>query len=106
MVVEIDVDEFKEKIDSNENFILVDVRFEEELKFGKINSDQIWIPLDEFSERFKELDKTKEIILYCRSGGRSYGAADFLIRKGFSKVTNLKGGILAWRKFDSSIEYY
>jgi len=106
MIKETTINQLKEKIDKKEEFILIDVRTEEEMFFGKINYNSLFIPLHEIPSKIQGLDKEKEIITYCRSGERSSFAASYLSKHGFTKVSNLKGGILAWRKFDSAIIPY
>ncbi|GAG18733.1 unnamed protein product, partial [marine sediment metagenome] len=54
------------------------------------------LPVGEIEERWHELDPTREIVVYCRSGRRSAIAAEKLIRLGFKKVKNMTGGILDW----------
>jgi len=54
--------------------------------------------MGELSQRLSELEqyKDQELVVYCRSGGRSARCIEFLQAKGFNKLLNLKGGILAW----------
>ena len=47
-------------------------------------------------KRFAELDKGREMVVHCKSGMRSAKAIAFLRQQGFTKLRNLKGGILAW----------
>ncbi|KKP92473.1 MAG: Uba/thif-type NAD/fad binding fold protein [Parcubacteria group bacterium GW2011_GWA1_36_12] len=105
-IKEINIDELKKKIDNNEDFILVDIRTEPELRFGKIKYKQLFIPMHELPLRLNELNKDKEIILYCRVGNRTYGTAEYLIQQGFKNVASLEGGIMAWKKFDDSVIPY
>ncbi|MBT8241569.1 MAG: rhodanese-like domain-containing protein [Acidimicrobiia bacterium] len=55
------------------------------------------IPLGELPARFHELDRSRPVVLVCRSGGRSMQAARFLTAKGFGDVVNLSGGLLAYQ---------
>ena len=48
------------------------------------------------------LDKSKEYLIYCRSGARSGSACNYMAQSGFAKVTNMAGGIMTWR---GEIEY-
>lgn len=75
--------------DSNKH-ILLDIRDELELETGSIEKS-INIPLDSLRIRLNELDKTKEIWVYCAVGLRGYIAARILMQYGFS-VKNLIGG--------------
>jgi adenylyltransferase/sulfurtransferase len=98
--------ELKAKLDGGESFELVDVREEFELDIGKLPYTK-WIPLVELADRVGELDKSKETVVYCRSGGRSGQAVRFLRGEGFTNARNLLGGILRWSDdVDPSIEKY
>ncbi|HLD89205.1 MAG TPA: rhodanese-like domain-containing protein [Candidatus Nanoarchaeia archaeon] len=96
IVPEITSKELSNKRAKKEDFVLLDVREEDERKLSRIGND-LFIPMSVLSGRFKELPKNKEIIIYCRSGVRSYNVAAFLIRNGFNAVS-LKGGIDNWQK--------
>ncbi|MGD6842843.1 rhodanese-like domain-containing protein [Bacillus infantis] len=73
---------------------IVDVREVDEVKEGRI-PDSVNIPLGLLEFRMHELDKDKEYVLVCRSGGRSGRACQLLESHGF-KVVNMEGGMLAW----------
>ncbi|HLC56574.1 MAG TPA: rhodanese-like domain-containing protein [Candidatus Nanoarchaeia archaeon] len=90
----IDASEVKKKMDKKEKFILLDVRTQWERDIVKLDDDKI-IPIQELEERYKELDKKKEIICYCHHGNRSLIAAQFLHEKGF-KAKSMNGGIEYW----------
>lgn len=83
---------------NRENAVLVDVREQSEISDGML-ADAIHIPLSVFGKRVAELDKHKDatVIVYCRSGNRSSGACRTLTQRGFDKVHNLAGGIMAWQ---------
>jgi rhodanese-related sulfurtransferase len=79
--------------------LLVDVRERNEvaqLAFEVPNI--INIPLSEFEIRYKELPFDKDLVMVCRSGGRSLRAAVFLINNGYDslKVVNMQHGIIRW----------
>ena len=80
--------------------VLVDVREPDEVVEGTL-PDSLNIPLTEFVERSSELDANKPIVLFCRSGGRSAQAAQYLVDSGFGDVANLEGGMLAWQEQSS-----
>ena len=84
--------------DDDNKTVLLDVRETSELNEGMLN-DAIHIPLSNLSGRLSELDKYKEspILVYCRSGNRSGSVCRTLTGRGFDKVYNLAGGIMAWR---------
>ena len=77
--------------------ILVDVREANELEQLAYDVPNILhIPLTEFEERYIEIPKDKEVVMVCRSGGRSLRAAGFLVNHGYDKVVNMKHGMIRW----------
>jgi rhodanese-related sulfurtransferase len=88
--------EAKVIMDTIEEFILLDVRTEEEFKERRINGAFL-IPYDEIKERANEElpNKNTTILIYCRSGRRSEAAAISLANLGYSRVYNF-GGINDW----------
>ena len=100
---EINVQELKEMIDSKSNFILLDVRSDNEVLVSKINSS-IHIPMHEIPNRLNEIDKDKLVIVQCKLGQRSAKVCEFLIENNYKNVKNLHGGIKAWsEEIDPSI---
>jgi rhodanese-related sulfurtransferase len=86
--------------------LLLDVREEWELAIARLEQ-AVHIPMGSVPERLDELDPAAEIVVLCRSGGRSAQVARFLQQQGFSNVWNLAGGILAWsEQLDPSIAQY
>ena len=77
------------------NDILLDVRTKEEFELGSISS-AINIPIDNLRERMVELDKNKNIYIYCQAGLRGYLAQRILVQNGFNKILNLSGGYQLW----------
>ena len=73
---------------------IIDVREVDEVAAGRIPS-ALNMPLGLVEFRMHELDKSKEYIMVCRSGGRSGRAAQFLESYGFN-VINMAGGMLTW----------
>ncbi len=94
-VPEITVEEMKAKMDRGEDFFLLDVREPNEYQICSIEGAKL-IPLGELAQRTGELDKNREMIIHCKMGGRSAKAVSLLQERGFTRVSNLKGGILAW----------
>jgi len=93
-----------QKLISDKNTILVDVRTPEEVKEGKIpNAINIDFYSNTFEQEISKLDKNKTILVYCRSGRRSAGAAEVLAKKGY-KVINLEGGISNWQSHGLPIQ--
>lgn len=101
------VQELKQKQDaSSEAFVLIDVREPFEYEIARIPGAQL-IPLQEFGEKMETLDRDKEIILHCKSGGRSAMACKALLQLGFENVKNLTGGIRAWsEEIDPTVPIY
>ena len=54
--------------------------------------------MNEIPSKLSKINKNKEIIVYCKSGVRSSKVCEYLIQNNYSKVYNLKGGIIAWAK--------
>lgn len=105
-VPEIGPREVKQMIDGNQPFLLIDVREPHEFQICRIAGSTL-IPLGEIPKRMHELDSASEIVVHCRSGQRSARAVEFLMRAGFQKIHNLKGGILAWSdQVDPSVPKY
>ncbi|OYX16164.1 MAG: NADH oxidase [Algoriphagus sp. 32-45-6] len=92
------VKELKERLEKGEKFHFLDVR--EEWEYEEDNLGALNIPLGELPMKLAELEKWKddEIIVHCRSGARSGNAKKFMEGKGFSKVRNVLGGIIAYRE--------
>jgi rhodanese-related sulfurtransferase len=99
----VNVSEAKQMIESNPDLAILDVRNLEEYESGHIEN-AVLIPVTELEERIDELDKEKETLVYCRSGGRSATAGQILVDTGFSSVYNMLGGIMAWRNAGYWIE--
>ena len=77
---------------------LVDVRTPKELEDGFIdNAQNIDFNSPTFDEDILKLDKSKPVVLYCKSGGRSAKCAEKLKAAGFIKIFDLDGGITKWK---------
>jgi rhodanese-related sulfurtransferase len=106
VVNEISPAELQARREAGSGPLVVDVREKWELEVASI-PDVLHIPMSEIPARSGELDAGREIVVMCRSGGRSMQVAQFLARNGFSSVANLTGGILAWsRDVDPSVRAY
>lgn len=95
MIKSIEVNELNEKLGKEKNLVLVDVREQAEWDEAHIPG-AVFLPLSQLEARFAELPKDKALVLQCRSGKRSMTAATFLKDQGYSDLTNLEGGIMAW----------
>lgn len=84
---------------NHDNAIVLDVREANEFSSGHI-ADAKHIPVGQLANNLKPLEKYKDqaIVVNCRSGARSASACGVLRKNGFTKVYNLKGGILAWQQ--------
>lgn len=96
--MDITVTELKEKLNKEENFVLIDVR--EPYEHEEFNVGGQLIPLNSIPGAVSNLmeHQDDEVVVYCRSGGRSGMAQNYLRQMGFSNVRNLTGGMLAWKK--------
>jgi sulfur-carrier protein adenylyltransferase/sulfurtransferase len=91
----ITAEELKAKRDRGEPVTLVDVREPHEWAISDL-AGSVKIPLATLPQRLGELPRDEEIVVYCRTGGRSGNAVQFLRQKGFDKALNLAGGINHW----------
>lgn len=77
--------------------LLVDVREENEVNELAYDVPNIInIPLSQFESRFSEIPKDQDVVMVCRSGGRSLRAAGFLINHGYDRVVNMEHGMIRW----------
>ncbi|NOT17231.1 MAG: rhodanese-like domain-containing protein [Sulfuriferula sp.] len=83
---------------NHENALILDVREANEFSSGHIANAK-HIPGGQLANSLKTLEKHKDqtIVVNCRSGARSAMACGVLRKNGFTKVYNLKGGIVAWQ---------
>jgi adenylyltransferase/sulfurtransferase len=106
-IPQITVEELKRKLDAKKDVFVLDVREPHEYLIANLGAPQI--PVGEVERRIGELaaQKNREVIVHCRSGARSQKAALILKQAGFTNVSNLAGGILAWAdKIDKSLPKY
>ncbi len=92
----IDVKELKERLANGGAVNILDVR--EEWEYEEVNIGAKNIPLGDLPTRLTEIEswKSEEIVVHCKSGGRSAQAQKYLKGKGYSNVRNLTGGIEAY----------
>jgi molybdopterin/thiamine biosynthesis adenylyltransferase/rhodanese-related sulfurtransferase len=106
-IPQISVQELKRKLDAKEDIFVLDVR--EPHEYQIVNIGVPLIPVGDIERRAPELadKKNSEIIVHCKSGARSQRAALALKNAGFTNVSNLTGGILAWAdKIDPTLPKY
>lgn len=96
MYEQITAENAKKIMEEGEDFIVLDVREQEEFNTGHIHS-AILIPYTEIETMAEEMlpDKDKQILVYCRSGRRSKIAAETLAGLGYTNVKDF-GGIIDW----------
>lgn len=77
--------------------LLIDVR--EQNEYDEVHAAGAKLmPLSEFEASYSTLPRDAELIMICRSGARSERAGQFLLGQGYSNVSNLMGGTLAWQQ--------
>jgi sulfur-carrier protein adenylyltransferase/sulfurtransferase len=104
-IPQITVTDLKQRIDAGEKPFILDVREPFEYQIANIGGKLI--PQGEVPQRLAEIDRNREIIVQCKSGGRSQRIAEFLKQAGYPKVVNLAGGIIAWsNEIDSTVPKY
>lgn len=102
---EITPEELKRKLDAREDVFVLDVREPHEYQICNIGAHLI--PLGQLESRIAELDPSRDIVVHCKSGARSAKAVELLRKTGFHRVSNLRGGILAWaEKIDPKLPRY
>jgi rhodanese-related sulfurtransferase len=94
--VNITAEEAKRIMDSEEGYIILDVRTQEEYDQGHIPG-ATQISHEEIEEKAEEVltDKDQLILVYCRSGRRSKLAAEALLELGYTNIKEF-GGIIDW----------
>ena len=98
--------ELKQELDSGKDVFILDVREPHEYEICCLEGATL-IPLGQVPARIEELNREHDIVVMCRSGARSGKATQYLAQKGFPKVRNLTGGILAWSdEVDPSVPKY
>ena len=74
---------------------LLDVRTEEEYRSHRL-PNSVLIPVQELADRTSELAPAENWFVYCEHGHRSLFACEILSGNGFTKVTNIRGGLAHW----------
>ncbi len=97
LVKEVDAQDLKARIDAGEDIALIDIRSDAEVAQGVL-PDSEHLAMHLIPLRMHDLPKDKDVVLYCRSGARSYHACNFLGQQGIGNVVNLRGGIIAWAR--------
>ena len=104
-VPQISVKEYKQRRDAGDDIFLLDVREPYEFQIAQIGGTLI--PQNDVPKRLKEIPRDREVVVHCKSGGRSQRISEFLKQNGYTNVSNLAGGILAWSaEIDPSVPKY
>ena len=74
---------------------VLDVRTEHEYRSHRL-PDATLVPIQDLAQRLQELDRDTNWLVYCAHGRRSVFACDLLAKAGFTKLSNLRGGLAAW----------
>lgn len=87
-----------------ENHLLIDVRTPAEFEESHLkNAIHIDYFDTSFYDKVKNFGKNKPIFIYCRSGRKSGEISKKLIKKGFTKVYDLEGGIISWKEQQNEV---
>lgn len=95
-MLQISPQELKNKLNSNAEVLLVDIR--EDWEREAYNIGGVHIPMGDLMARLTEIPKDKEVVLYCEKGIRSTIAIQRLEGLGFKNLYNLNGGMKAWKE--------
>jgi rhodanese-related sulfurtransferase len=96
MDYEITPEEVKSKLDTGEEFVLLDVREPWEFETARIDGAKL-IPMGDVPSRaHQELDPEEAIVVVCHHGVRSMNVTVWLRQQGFEKAQSMRGGIDAW----------
>jgi rhodanese-related sulfurtransferase len=97
VVREIESLELMERLSRPERPHLLDIRNDVEVLQGVLPEAE-HVPMHLLSARIADYPRDEDVVLYCRSGARSYHACVYLAQHGFTNVINLRGGIMAWMR--------
>lgn len=87
--------ELVRRLSRGDDVQLIDVREQWEWQIARIPGARL-IPLSDLEAQVPTIDRNRDAVLYCKVGTRSMHAAEYLKEQGFSRVSNLSGGILRW----------
>jgi len=93
----IETEELESMIREKRDFMLLDVRTEKEYRSGSIEGS-VNIHIDDLRKNLHKLEKDKAVIVYCKTGYRSYLAYRILANSGFKKLRVLNGSITSWSR--------
>ena len=97
MIREIESNDLMALMQAGSDFYLLDIRSETEVMQGVLPGAE-HLPMHLLPLKIRDYPADRDIVLYCRSGARSYHACSYLVEHGITNVINLKGGIIAWAR--------
>ena len=106
--IEIDVAAVAELRESGRDFLLLDVREDDEYAIAKIDGSLL-VPMSQLRDRVGDLEEHRKrlIVVHCHHGGRSMQVTQALRNNGFDQVQNLAGGIDQWSlQIDPAVPRY
>ncbi|MBV8717069.1 MAG: MBL fold metallo-hydrolase [Chloroflexi bacterium] len=83
--------------------LVVDVREPSEYAEGHIPA-AVSVPQAELALHLGEIPKQRDVLVACRSGGRSLASARFLKALGYDRVANLEGGTMRWIEVGNPVD--
>jgi adenylyltransferase/sulfurtransferase len=92
---EITAAELHQRLERGDAIVVLDVREPHEWQICHLEMSKL-VPLGQLGAKLEELPHDRDIVVHCKSGMRSAKAQSLLLQRGFDRVLNLKGGILAW----------
>ena len=102
---ELNCNEFSKQINTDSNYILVDVRTPKEYRNGHMkNAVNVSYFNSWFTDSIKTLNRNKTIYMYCQTQHRSPLASRKMKKLGFRKIYDLKGGFMKWENNNMAIE--
>ena len=106
--LEVDVRTVSSMLDRGEDFLLLDVREQEEYEVARIDRSLL-IPMSELGDRVTELEPHRDrlVVVHCHHGMRSLQVTHALRGHGFDKVQSMAGGIDQWSQLvDANVPRY
>ena len=98
MIFETTVEDLSARLRRGDHVWVLDVREPHEVDICRIAGSTV-IPLNQLPNRLAEIPQgpdAPDVVIHCKMGGRSAKATNLLRDRGFTRIQNLKGGILAW----------
>lgn len=103
MINKIDCATLHKRLLAGDDLVLVDIRTPPEMAQGMLEG-ALRLPMHLIPLRLGELPRDRDLVLYCRSGARSYQTCGFMQQQGYERVINLRGGIIDWARHGYPIE--